>query len=260
MSRSGKTPNTDESPPPDKPTRVGGSQKQWFTTPSSIKCLFDKFPLRTYPPNELPQRDTRDGTQHLLYIFTTPEGARLGLPSYNPSCLKWQASLQAPRNLLYVQCPSLMYSIVQAYLKFTGIPFSTVLSNNHASPTGVLPFLIPSLAPTINEKRLPLPAAKLQRWALTETSRGSKKAAASRDLSNVKKDVALEKGGSGAKAGEQIHQHAELNEGIPESDEPRDMRYDAYLSLLDNRIRNAWVLGPIVFKYPDQVQNTDRIY
>ena len=93
MSQPGKI---DAARPPDRPGRVGGSQKEWFTTPSSIKRLFNNFPLRTYPPNELPQRETRDGTQHRLYIFTTPEEADSGSPSYNPSCLKWQASLPAP--------------------------------------------------------------------------------------------------------------------------------------------------------------------
>lgn len=44
---------------------------------------------------------------------------------------------------------------------------------------------------------------------------------------------------------EKNYQHAEPKERISGPEEPRDMRYDAYLSLLDNRIRNAWVLGPI---------------
>ena len=104
MSQTGKTPKADVSPPPDNPSREEGVQKQWFATPSSIKRLFDKFPLRTYPSNELPQRDSRDATEHLLYIFATAEEARLGSPSYNPSCLKWQVSLQALGNALYVIC------------------------------------------------------------------------------------------------------------------------------------------------------------
>lgn len=93
MSQNGKTLKGDVPPPPDRSTRAQGDQKQWFTTPSSIKSLFDNFPLRTYPPNELSPCDAQDATQHRLYIFTTAEGARLGSPSYNPSCLKWQVSL-----------------------------------------------------------------------------------------------------------------------------------------------------------------------
>lgn len=246
MSQSGKTLQADESPPPDKPARAEGGQRHWSTTPSSIKRLFDKFPLRTYPPNELPQRDTRNATQHLLYIFATAEGARLGSPSYNPSCLKWQASLSALRNVLF----ALTCSIVQAYLKFTGIQFSTVSSTNHASPTGVLPFLIPCLAPKTNERGLPVPAAKLQRWALSETSRGSNKTPTSRDFSHAKKGFVVEEGDSGFEAGKKNFQHADSKERVSGLDEPRDMRYDAYLSLLDNRIRNAWVLGPVAIPGP----------
>ena len=65
-------------------------QKPWFTTPAPIKRLFDKFPLRTYPPNELPQRRESVSTEHILYVFATEEGAKEGRPSFNPSCLKWQ--------------------------------------------------------------------------------------------------------------------------------------------------------------------------
>ena len=60
--------------------------------PTPIRRLFDKFPLQTYPANELPQRTAGDRSQHLLYVFTTPEAARRGDPSFNPSCLKWQVS------------------------------------------------------------------------------------------------------------------------------------------------------------------------
>lgn len=147
--------------------------------------------------------------------------------------------------MLYVQSPSLTSSVDQAYLKFTGIPFSTVSSSNHASPTGVLPFLIPSLATApAHEKGLALPAAKLQRWALTEMSHGNKKSGpASRDPFNAEKDVVHEKDDSGVKFGEKGQQHAEDSEESSRRNGHTDMRYDAYLSLLDNRIRNAWVFG-----------------
>jgi hypothetical protein len=61
-----------------------------FSVPTPIKQLFDRFPLLTYPVNELPQRAPRDRSAHVLYIFTSGEGARNGVPSYNPGCLKWQ--------------------------------------------------------------------------------------------------------------------------------------------------------------------------
>jgi metaxin len=81
-------------------------------------------------------------------------------------------------------------------MKFSGIKFKTVSSNNHASPSGVLPFLLPASAET---SRLPppVPSAKLQRWAMNNTTRVV--------------------------------------------EEPGDLRYEAYLSLLDHRIRRAWV-------------------
>lgn len=55
----------------------------------------------------------------------------------------------------------------------------------------------------------------------------------------------VEEGDAGVEAGENEYQHAESKDRTSVPEEPRDMRYDAYLSLLDNRIRNAWVLGPI---------------
>ena len=65
-------------------------QQTWFKTPPSIKRLFDRFPVCTYPVNELPERTAPARAQHALYIFTTVEGARHGAPSFNPGCLKWQ--------------------------------------------------------------------------------------------------------------------------------------------------------------------------
>ena len=65
----------------------------FFTTPQPIKRLFDKFPLYTYPHNELPERTAQHRDQNALYIFTTDDGTRRGLPSYNPGCLKWQVEI-----------------------------------------------------------------------------------------------------------------------------------------------------------------------
>lgn len=64
-----------------------------FTTPQPIKRLFDKFPLYTYPHNELPERTAQHRDQNALYVFTTDDGTRRGLPSYNPGCLKWQVGI-----------------------------------------------------------------------------------------------------------------------------------------------------------------------
>ncbi|KAF2276352.1 uncharacterized protein EI97DRAFT_467062 [Westerdykella ornata] len=146
-----------------------------FAVPAPIKRLFDKFPLRTYPANELPLRAPRHRDENVLYVFTTDEGVRNGAPSFNPSCLKWQT-----------------------YLKFSGIQFRTEASSNHASPSGALPFLLPAVTTGDTTKAVPrVPSAKLQRWC----------------MSNSPSSI----------------------------EEPGDLRYEAYLSLLDHRIRRAWL-------------------
>lgn len=90
----------------------------------------------------------------------------------------------------------LMRGFIQAYMKFFGIDFKVVSSNNHASPSGVLPFLLPASIEASKPSH-PVSSAKLQRWTMNNTAR------------------AIE--------------------------EPGDLRYEAYLSLLDHRIRRAWV-------------------
>ena len=83
----------------------------------------------------------------------------------------------------------------QAYLKFSKIPFQIASANNHASPSGSLPFVLPSSDST--KQSQPVPSNKLQRWAMNNS------------------DKAIE--------------------------EPGDAQYEAYLSLIDHRIRRAWV-------------------
>ncbi|KAJ9665703.1 hypothetical protein H2201_004187 [Coniosporium apollinis] len=145
-----------------------------FTIPTPLKRLFNKFPLITYPANELPLRAQRPRHQHALYIFTTPAGEIAGSPSFNPSCLRWQA-----------------------YLRFCGIQHRTVSSNNHASPSGALPFLLSSEASVESPSPPPVPSGKLQKWVLSHSSSATP--------------------------------------------EPSDPRYEAYISLLDYRIRRAWL-------------------
>ncbi|KAF2848099.1 hypothetical protein T440DRAFT_429310 [Plenodomus tracheiphilus IPT5] len=144
-----------------------------FDVPAPIKQLFDKFPLLTYDTNDLPHRVPQHRNTHVLYVFTTDDGALGGAPSFNPACLKWQA-----------------------YLKFSKIPFRIASSNNHASPSGSLPFFLPS-SPEPYKQTQPVPSGKLQRWA----------------MNNCEKPI----------------------------EEPGDLRYEAYLSLLDHRIRRAWL-------------------
>jgi len=166
-----------------------------FSVPAPIKQLFDQFPLLTYPVNDLPQRAPQYRNAHVLHVFTTDKGAARGAPSPNPACLKWQVgrrrALPAP--------PLLKLTVWQAYLKFSQIPFQTASANNHASPSGSLPFLLPASPDPCRETQ-PVPSGKLQRWALSTSE--------------------------------------------SPIEEPGDPRYEAYHSLLDHRIRRAWVRTP----------------
>ncbi|EGD92022.1 hypothetical protein H112_00311 [Trichophyton rubrum D6] len=155
--------------------------KSWLPAiPKPVKRLFDQFPLVTYPPNTAPassysysasastastaspasstastaspasstSTDANVGAngrpdEHRLYIFTSADAARNGRPSVNPQCLMWQA-----------------------YLRFRGIEFRTIPSNNHASPDGALPFLLPAGPEGDSEPSCVAPS-KLQNWADT---------------------------------------------------------------------------------------------
>jgi metaxin len=96
--------------------------------PQPLRRLFNAFPLHTLPPNALPYRSPSSSASpssssssssaghHRLYIFTDNADGR---PSYNPSCLKAQSAL-----------------------RIAGIEVAVESSNNHASPSGALPFLM----------------------------------------------------------------------------------------------------------------------
>jgi len=134
------------------------------------------------------------------------DGAHRGLPSFNPGCLKWQA-----------------------YLKFRNIPFVTVSSNNHASPNGALPFLLPA-ASSASPLDVPSPISshQIQRWTQdTITKRKGKRKVSNSSDEQSKHEEA------GAEA-------TLFTEESTQSD-TSDMRYEAYLSLLDRRIRNAYL-------------------
>lgn len=91
----------------------------------------------------------------------------------------------------------------KAYLTFAGVKFSLRSSNNHASPSGSLPFLL--LPPTTaGDSRPPIPSNRLQKWVKDQ--------------------------------GKLLH-------------EPESVRYEAYLSLLDHRIRHAWVCASFLGKF-----------
>ncbi|KAM0808570.1 hypothetical protein AB5N19_08913 [Seiridium cardinale] len=150
------------------------STSSWFDVPAPLARLFRRFPLVTYPPNELPIRSPSSRHLPTLYVFVSDHDALRGWPSFNPSCLKWQT-----------------------FLKLAGVQFRIVPSTNHASPTGALPFLVPSSTPSDADSQIPVPSNRLERYAL---------------------DHGADK--------------------VPDID---SLRVDAYQSLLDHRIRNAWL-------------------
>lgn len=86
------TSDSSEKPQPARPQQR--PSRSFFDVPAPIKQLFDRFPLLSYPVNDLPQRAPRNRNAHVLHIFTTEQGASKGTPSYNPACLKWQVRSQ----------------------------------------------------------------------------------------------------------------------------------------------------------------------
>lgn len=62
-----------------------------FSAPAPIRSLFQSFPLAVHPAEPLPARSPDvDALLPRLYVFAHDADAARGLPSYNPSCLKWQ--------------------------------------------------------------------------------------------------------------------------------------------------------------------------
>ncbi|KAG6149407.1 hypothetical protein E4U50_002958 [Claviceps purpurea] len=97
-------------------------QSGLFTAPQPIRTLFKLFPLRVHDAEALPARaPDRVRERARLHVFSTEEDARLGRPSYNPGCLKWQT-----------------------FLRIANLQVDLVPSTNHASPSGSLPYLLPS--------------------------------------------------------------------------------------------------------------------
>lgn len=112
-------------------------------------------------------------------------------------------------------------------MRFNDIDFVTVSSNNHASPTGALPFLLPaSQSKDPGEAVLPVPSTRIERWIRERNTRNKAK---SGSLAGGLKDSS---------------QHAEASASTKRdltSKESSDMRHEAYMSLLNYKIRNAYV-------------------
>jgi metaxin len=81
---------------------------------------------------------------------------------------------------------------------FCGVQFKTVAANNHASPTGVLPYLNLATSSPFASFSQPIPSNKILKWVTSQ------------------REVA---------------------------DTISGMRYDVYNSLIDHRIRSAWLFN-----------------
>ncbi|KAG6252033.1 hypothetical protein E4U24_000840, partial [Claviceps purpurea] len=149
-------------------------QSGLFTAPQPIRTLFKLFPLRVHDAEALPARaPDRVRERARLHVFSTEEDARLGRPSYNPGCLKWQVgfcSTAVSNNGEYYQTGSRIrrkishsqYMFIQSqseaknkdqahtadipktFLRIANLQVDLVPSTNHASPSGSLPYLLPS--------------------------------------------------------------------------------------------------------------------
>lgn len=135
-----------------------------FSAPTTIRSLFKSFPLAVHPAEALPSR-ARDieNTLPRLYVFTHERDAELGLPSYNPSCLKWQVCIFGLTQILSSQKVGVANAKwLQIILKIANVDFQLVPSSNHASPSGALPFLI---LPSMTSTAVPLTGEKIARFA-----------------------------------------------------------------------------------------------
>lgn len=112
-------------------------------------------------------------------------------------------------------------------MRFRGIDFVTISSNNHASPTGALPFLLPASSSTNpREAVLPIPSTRIDRWIREK---------------KISKRMTVK---SSEGAWEERNQHTEGPASTQQESTPKeslDIRYEAYMSLLNYRIRNAYV-------------------
>lgn len=86
----------------------------------------------------------------------------------------------------------------QAYLNFSDVQYRLVPSSNHASPSGILPFLQPAVT-SKDQSGAPdaVPSNKLTKWT-------------------------------------KAHSSASIAES-------KDLRYEAYASMINNALRKAWV-------------------
>jgi metaxin len=133
---------------------------RWLAVPAPVRQLFKLFPLHAYDPEPLPWRapdpnpSPSSPARPRLYVFLREidtdanDDALLGRPSFNPSCLKWQT-----------------------FLRIAGVDVDLVSSNNHASPSGALPFLVVPEGVATSKQQPPLTGAKIFHYARDHAAR-----------------------------------------------------------------------------------------
>ncbi|TVY56708.1 Metaxin-1 [Lachnellula cervina] len=187
---SDKTSNDKDGAPPAGQTSFSqhtNKVRHFFSIPAPVKTLFDKVPVLTYPPNDLPQRAPKSARIPSLYVFIKKEDAAAGRPSYNPSCLKWQVS----------DSEAGMHQGLDStdFLELCRYQSPSDTLKQPCLSLGRLPFLLP---PSKNPQEVPTPITS-----------------------------------------NKLVKYAEEQGKIVE--ESSSMRYEAYQSLIDHRIRDAWL-------------------
>ena len=182
----------------------------WLPTPYPIRVLFSYFPLKSLSANSLPERTLQAEARkkHTLFIFTSAnsiDGDAHLVPSFNPTCLKWQT-----------------------YMLMHDVEFRVASSNNHASPSGALPFLIP--AEGSQEDRRKRQARRSENKDAATTSRGNRDRTGNDSAPSLVTTSSLESWILGQSKRSPERRNASEN-----------MRCEAYLSLIEHRIRPAWV-------------------
>lgn len=184
----------------------------WYSTiPAPLQRLFDAVPLVTYPPNELPYRSPGPTDLPTLHVFISDQDAARGSPSYNPSCLKWQA-----------------------FLRIAGVRFHLRPSTNHASPTGALPFLQPPIPSISSTTTNPTTTKTNNPDATPATGRNHQRLGPRNHLLPV----------PSSRLEAYAAQHGALPPKPSQShsqSQAQSRRRQAYQSLLDGPVRDAWL-------------------
>ncbi|KAH0492350.1 hypothetical protein TgHK011_007308 [Trichoderma gracile] len=197
------------------------SRPGWFAVPAPVRELFKLFPLTTLPPESLPERSpdpssssSSSRARPRLYVFArTWEDASNGRPSFNPQCLKWQT-----------------------FLRIAGIDVDLVPSNNHASPSGALPFLLPPTAAATT------PASSSHETESAKPAPASKTATTS--------TIPL--------TGSKIHRYAQDHATVATSLDSPPSRTEAYEALLSQSLRPAWLYA--LYLHPSNTTLLKTLY